>query len=144
MNPWEGALQTRYCNEHADLDGEGYGVIYETGPSNPAAALAFLNWRGGRQHLDMMRQPAARRSDRRHHPRPRLRAGSRSARTVSRSCTTSSPPRDAAHLHRGIVGAAQIAEAAGAHTIFSGHQSGAGFEPGRRGTIDSFAAEALA
>ncbi|WP_224766071.1 GMC family oxidoreductase [Nocardioides campestrisoli] len=143
INPWEGALQTRYCDEHVDLDGDGYGVIYETGPSNPAAALAFLNWRGGRQHLDMMRQlPHAgvigvitRDRDSGH-----VEVGKDGEPVVRYRLSA----RDRDHLHHGVVGAARLAEAAGAHTIFSGHQSGAGFEPGRRGSLETFAAEALA
>lgn len=141
MNPWEGTLQARYCNEHSDLDGDGYGVIYETGPSNPAAALAFLNWRGGRAHLDMMRNlPHAGVIGviTRDRDAGRVEVGKDGEPVVHYQLSK----RDTAHLHRGIVGAAQIAEAAGAHTIFSGHQSGAGFEPGRRGSIRSFAQDA--
>lgn len=143
INPWEGTLQARYCDEHADLDGQGYGVIYETGPTNPAAALAFLSWRGGREHLDMMRNlPHAgvvgvitRDRDAGH-----VEVGKDGEPVVHYTLSD----RDRDHLHHGVVGAARIAEAAGAHTIFSGHQSGAGFEPGRRGSLESFAAEALA
>lgn len=143
ITPWEGALQTRYCDEHVDLDGEGYGVIYETGPSNPAAALAFLNWRGGRQHLDMMRQlPHAGVVGviTRDRDSGQVDVGKDGEPVVRYTLSA----RDRDRMHHGVVGAARIAEAAGAHTIFSGHQSGAGFEPGRRGSIDTFAAEALA
>ncbi|WP_206516089.1 GMC family oxidoreductase N-terminal domain-containing protein [Nocardioides pantholopis] len=143
VNPWEGTLQARYCDEHADLDGEGYGVIYETGPSNPASALAFLNWRGGRQHLDMMRQlPHAGVIGviTRDRDSGRVEVGKDGEPVVRYRLSA----RDREHLHHGVVGAARLAEAAGAHTVFSGHQSGAGFEPGRRGTLESFAAEALA
>lgn len=142
ITPWEGGLQTRYCDEHVDL-GDGYGVIYETGPSNPASALAFLNWTGGKAHLDMMRNlphagvigvitrdqdPGRVEVDANGHP-------------VVHYVLSE---RDRARMHHGVVGAARIAEAAGAHTIFSGHQSGASFRPGREGTLDSFAAAALA
>lgn len=141
VNPWEGALQTRYVDEHVDLDGHGHGVIYETGPSNPAAALAFLNWRGGRQHLEMMRQlPHAGVIGviTRDRDSGRVEVGKDGEPVVHYRLSD----RDRRHLHEGVVGAARIAEAAGAHTIFSGHQSGAGYEPGRRGSIDTFAAEA--
>ncbi|MET1038158.1 MAG: GMC family oxidoreductase N-terminal domain-containing protein [Aeromicrobium sp.] len=142
MNPWEGALQARYSNQHSDLDGDGYGVIYETGPTNPASALAFLGWNGGRRHLDMMRKlPHAGVIGviTRDRDSGRVDIGKDGEPIVKYTLSK----RDAAHLHHGIVGAARIAEAAGAHTIFSGHQSGAGFEPGKRGTIETFARDAL-
>lgn len=142
VNPWEGALQTRYVDEHVDLDGDGYGVIYETGPSNPASALAFLNWTGGRAHLDMMRNlPHAGVIGviTRDRDSGRVEVAKDGEPVVHYALSK----RDAAHLHQGIVGAARIAEAAGAHTIFSGHQSGVRFRPGVEGSIDTFAADAL-
>ena len=30
-------MQTRYSDEYVDLDGNGYGVIFETGPINPTS-----------------------------------------------------------------------------------------------------------
>ena len=30
-------MQARYSDEHADLDGNGYGVKYETGAAEPAS-----------------------------------------------------------------------------------------------------------
>jgi hypothetical protein len=36
VNPWEGAMQARYVDEWTDLDGEGYGVLFETVPMTPA------------------------------------------------------------------------------------------------------------
>jgi glycine/D-amino acid oxidase-like deaminating enzyme len=54
VRPWEGGIQTRYSTEHADLDGDGYGVIYETAATNPALAVAFMSWRGAQDHLDRM------------------------------------------------------------------------------------------
>ena len=143
VTPWEGTLQARYCDEHVDLDGDGYGVIYETGPSNPASALAFLNWTGGRAHLDMMRQlPHAGVIGviTRDRDSGRVEVG-RDGEPVPRYRLSS---RDRDRMHHGVVSAARIAEAAGAHTIFSGHHSGVRYEPGRTGSIDTFTADALA
>ena len=47
-------------------------------------------------------------------------------------------------FHRGIVGAAEISEAAGATEVFSPHSRPVSFEPGRRGSVKQFSAEALA
>ena len=33
VSPWVGSMQSRYVDEHTDLDGDGYGVLYETGPA---------------------------------------------------------------------------------------------------------------
>ncbi|WP_280500978.1 GMC family oxidoreductase N-terminal domain-containing protein, partial [Nocardia farcinica] len=52
LRPWEGGLQTRISRQHADLDGDGYGVIYETGPVHPGMLVGFMNWRGGAAHPD--------------------------------------------------------------------------------------------
>ncbi len=143
VTPWEGTLQARYCDEHVNLDGDGYGVIYETGPSNPASALAFLNWTGGRAHLDMMRQlPHAGVIGviTRDRDSGRVEVG-RDGEPVPRYRLSS---RDRDRMHHGVVSAARIAEAAGARTIFSGHHSGVRYEPGRTGSIDTFTADALA
>ncbi|WP_371859350.1 GMC family oxidoreductase N-terminal domain-containing protein [Nocardia speluncae] len=42
VRPWEGGLQTRICRQHADLDGNGYGVIYETGEFTAAEILVVV------------------------------------------------------------------------------------------------------
>jgi len=46
VEPWGGAMQTRYCARFADMDGEGYGARFETGPIHfalPAAAFGWAN-----------------------------------------------------------------------------------------------------
>ncbi|MBL7500633.1 GMC family oxidoreductase N-terminal domain-containing protein [Frankia sp. CNm7] len=139
VRPWEGGLQTRYSREHSDLDGAGYGVIYETGPGNPAALQGFLNWRGGAAHLATMkdlvhtggvgiitrdRDSGEVRVGRDGEPVPRYRLSD----------------HDAAHLRAGVEGATRIIEAAGARRIYSAHQAGPSYEPGRRGSYEEFVA----
>ncbi|MBF6238158.1 GMC family oxidoreductase N-terminal domain-containing protein [Nocardia otitidiscaviarum] len=139
IRPWEGALQGRISRRHADLDGRGYGVIYETGPIHPGLATGFMSWRGAACFRDTMLDFA--------------RSNSVGVITRDRDPGTvtvdgSGEPivkyrlsdYDAAHLHTGIVGAASILEAAGARRIFSGHQAGIDYEPGVRGSHDDFAA----
>jgi choline dehydrogenase-like flavoprotein len=139
IRPWEGGMQTRYSREHSDLDGHGHGVIYETGPGNPAALQGFMNWRGGAAHLAALKDLARTAGigiitrDRDHGvvdvgrdgaPVPRYRLSD----------------YDAAHLRAGIEGATRILEAAGARRIFSAHQAGPSYEPGRRGSREEFIA----
>ncbi|MCM6775884.1 FAD-dependent oxidoreductase [Nocardia sp. CDC159] len=139
IRPWEGALQGRICRQHANLDGDGHGVIYETGPIHPGMAVGFLSWRGADQHratmLDLARTDA-------------IGVITRDRDSGSVTTDRSGEPivkyrlstRDAAHLHTGIEGAARILEAAGARRIFSGHQAGIDYEPGKRGSHADFAA----
>ncbi|MGV9677616.1 FAD-dependent oxidoreductase [Nocardia sp. NPDC003482] len=139
IRPWEGALQGRICRRHADLDGNGYGVIYETGPLHPGAAIGFMSWRGAESHREVMsnfgrtnaigiitrdRDPGQVTIDKTGEPVVKYRLSD----------------YDAAHLHTGIQGAASILEAAGATRIFSGHQAGISYEPGRTGSHAEFSA----
>ncbi|OAA22305.1 choline dehydrogenase-like flavoprotein [Frankia sp. EI5c] len=139
IRPWEGGLQTRYSDEHSDLDGAGHGVIYETGPANPAALQGFMNWRGAAAHLATMKELAHTagvgvitrdrdfgevRVGRDGQPVPHYR--------LSR--------HDAGHLGAGVEGAARIIEAAGARRIYSSHQAGPSYEPGKRGSHEEFTA----
>jgi len=143
LRPWEGTLQSRISREHADLDGDGYGVIYETGPVHPGMLVGFMNWRGGEHHLGAMLDLAHTTSigvitrdrdsgrvdvDKAGHPIVRY--------TIS--------DRDRDHLHTGIIGAASLLEAAGAKKIYSGHQSGASYRPGEQGSHAEFAAACAA
>lgn len=47
VEPWTGILQTRYSDEFADLDGEGYGFKFETAPVHPLFPAAFIGWEDG-------------------------------------------------------------------------------------------------
>jgi len=44
--PWEGSMQALYSDEHSDLDGEGYGLKYETAPVHPSLMAACYVRRG--------------------------------------------------------------------------------------------------
>jgi len=134
---WEGSMQSRYSREHANLDGEGYGVIYETGPMNPTLVLPFTPWRSGQGHLERMQelpqmsvvgvilrdkdggQVKVRRDG---HP------------TVHYKLS----PRDIAHVQTGIDGAAQILEQAGARRITSSHTKLIEYTPGASGSRQQF------
>lgn len=121
IRPWEGGLQTRYSTEHADLDGHGYGVIYETGPMHPGAAVAFQPWHSAAHLADDMR--ALRRTG---VVGVILRDTGAGRITVGRDGEPVAHYRisdyDARHLHRGVVGAAEILAAAGATALRTSHQ----------------------
>lgn len=41
VDPWSGMMQASYCDEFVDLDGDGYGVKFETAPVHPLLPPAF-------------------------------------------------------------------------------------------------------
>jgi len=51
VEPWSGALQTRYSDQFADLDG-GYGAKFETAPAHFALVGSAFGWDGGRRYRD--------------------------------------------------------------------------------------------
>ncbi|MFQ6329921.1 GMC family oxidoreductase N-terminal domain-containing protein [Nocardia sp. CWNU-33] len=140
IRPWEGGMQTRYSTQHADLDGAGYGVIYETGPMTPAMSVGFMNWSGGAQHRDAMLNLA-------HTVAVGVITRDRDHGKVSTDRDGEAVVRyrlseyDKKHMHAGIEGAARLLEAAGARRISSGHQAGPAYEPGVHGSYDEFVAQ---
>ncbi|MFX0592253.1 GMC family oxidoreductase N-terminal domain-containing protein [Melissospora conviva] len=136
VRPWEGGMQTRYSTEHADLDGRGYGVIYETAATNPATAVSFMSWRGAQSHLDQMRSLPHLSGIgiiTRDRDSGEVRVGDDGEPTVHYRISV----YDAAHLRAGIAGGARILEAAGALRLFSGHQRGRIWERGES-SVDDF------
>jgi long-chain-alcohol oxidase len=139
IRPWEGALQTRYSEEHARLDG-GYGVRYETAPIHPGFFGAGLQWDGARESLELARR----------YPHmapifPLVRDRDGGEVVVGRDGQPSAryrPSRyDLRHLRAGFLGAARILEAAGAKRIVSAHAKPVVWERGSGG-IGRFLAEA--
>ncbi|WP_227980156.1 GMC family oxidoreductase N-terminal domain-containing protein [Nocardia spumae] len=143
IRPWEGGMQARISRHHRDLDGDGYGVIYETGPIHPGMGVGFMNWRGAaayrRNLLDLGRSVALGviTRDRDHGS---VRVDRQGEPVVSYRLSD----RDRDHLHTGIAGAAQILEAAGARRIYSGQQAGPAYEPGGSGSHAEFVAACAA
>jgi choline dehydrogenase-like flavoprotein len=140
IEPWDGVMQARYSDEHADLDGEGYGVKYETGPLNPSLMLPFLPWRSGRRHFQMMselRFSAPVGIIVRDRDEGEVRVG-RDGRPIVRYRLSD---RDARHLRAGIEGGAQILEAAGAQHIWSAQTAMPEYRPGANGGRERFMAD---
>jgi choline dehydrogenase-like flavoprotein len=138
VDGWVGAMQSRYVDALTDLDGDGYGVLFETAPLTPAFGTGFVNWRGAddfRRRMNELRHTlgvavivrdrdpgGTVQVDRRGEPVVRYRLS----------------PRDTDHLVQGLVGGARIAEAAGARWVASTHHRTVSYEPGARGSVASF------
>jgi choline dehydrogenase-like flavoprotein len=140
IRPWEGALQARYSEEHARLDG-GYGVRYETAPIHPGFLGAGLQWDGARESLDFARR----------YPHmapifPLVRDRDGGEVVVGRDGQPSARYRisryDLRHLRAGFLGAARILEAAGARRIVSTHARPVEWQREAGGGIGRFLAEA--
>lgn len=138
---WVGSMQSRYVDALTDLDGKGYGVLYETAPLTPGFGTGFVNWRGAddfrarMKELQHMLGVALIVRDR--DPGGTVETG-KDGEPIARYRLS---PRDTEHLIQGLVGAARIAEGAGARWIASTHHRPVNYEPGVRGSIDTFEAD---
>ena len=138
--PWTGGMQTRYSTQFSDLDGDGYGVLLETGPMNPHLALGFVPWRSAAGHRELMEalsHTAGFGVLIRDHSEGEVRVG-RDGEPVVRYRLEQ---RDVAHLRKGIEGAARIHEAAGARRVYSSHTRWSGYEPGMNGDVERFTSD---
>ncbi len=143
IRPWEGGMQARISRQHRDLDGNGYGVIYETGPIHPGMGVGFMNWRGAaayRTNLLELNKSVALGVITRDRDHGSVGVDKNGEPVVSYRLSD----HDRGHLHTGILGAAQILEAAGARRVYSGQQAGPAYEPGRTGSHAEFAAACAA
>nr|WP_254657606.1 FAD-dependent oxidoreductase [Tsukamurella pulmonis] len=129
VSPWEGAPSTRLSDAHANLDGNGFGVRYESAPLTPALAASFVPWRNPVEHLNVMRQFP-------HLSIVRAVLRDRGAGEVVMDAAGEPSVRydlaeaDRAHLRTGVDTAVRILEAAGARRIFTGQQRGGDHVPG--------------
>lgn len=141
VEPWGGAMQTRYCAQFADMDGTGYGARFETGPIHFALPASAFGWANPRQlredvgrlaHMGhvgiLLRDRDAGRvtPNRWGHPRVRY--------DVSRY--------DAAHMRRALEASARIMAAAGAEELFTLQTPPARCRPGGAGWLERFMAQA--
>jgi choline dehydrogenase-like flavoprotein len=120
LDPWGGTLQAVYSDEHRDLDGNGYGLKYETAPNHPSLLLTFAPWRSARQHFDLMSALAHTTPIGvllRDHEAGEVKTGRDGQPVVSYRLS----PTDQAHLRTGIEGGARILQAAGARRVFTSH-----------------------
>jgi long-chain-alcohol oxidase len=131
LRPWEGTLGATFSDELLNL-GEGYGVKYEHAANPPSLLAVFAPWRGARESAELMQAL-------------RYTAGfgalqrARDAGEVVVGADGLPAPRwalsdfDREVMRKGLDGAAQILEAAGARRIYTSHAGWASYEPGRDG-----------
>lgn len=141
VDGWVGSMQSRYVDALTDLDGDGYGVLYETAPLTPGFGSGFVNWRGSadfrRRMVELKHTLGVAVIVRDRDPGGTVRVGRDGEPVVKYQLS----PRDTDHLIRGLVGGARIAEAAGADWIASTHHRTVSYEPGRVGSIEGFEAD---
>lgn len=119
VEPWTGALQTRYSDEFADLD-DGYGVKFETAPVHFALAASAFGW----ESASRLREDVGRLGHmglvgillRDRHP-GRVRVGRDGRPRVNYEVSG----YDADHMRTGLRSAARVLAAAGAEEISSLH-----------------------
>ena len=141
VDPWGGAMQTRYCAQFADMDGQGYGARFETGPIHFALPASAFGWASPRQLRDdvgrlahmghvgiLLRDRDAGRvvPNRWGHPRVHY--------DVSKY--------DAAHMRRALEAAARIMAAAGADELFTLQTPPTRIRPGSAAWLRDFMAAA--
>ena len=120
IRPWEGTLQAVYSDQYADIDGDGYGLKFETAPLQPLLHFSFNPWRSAAQSFDVMSalpNSAVIGVLLRDRDSGEVRIG-RDGRPIIRYRLSD---YDAHHLHVGVEGAAKVLQAAGAKRIHTSH-----------------------
>jgi choline dehydrogenase-like flavoprotein len=137
IRPWEGTMQAVYSDQLRFLNGS-YGVKLETTALQPAIHAAVLPWRGAQHYrslLEKLPQTVGIGALVRDRDGGRVTVD-REGQAVSHYSLSAF---DRKHLREGFLGAARILEAAGAELIFSPHTKWCAYEPGRRGSLGTFA-----
>ncbi len=139
IRPWEGTMQAIYSDELRKMTGN-YGVKFETTALQPVIAMAPLPWRNPAQFRSLMEKFVNTSAvgvllRDRHGGRVEIDSEGNPVSSYSLS------DFDRAHLRRGFLGAAKILEAAGAKLIYSPHAKLCSYEPGSRGSIETFEQE---
>jgi long-chain-alcohol oxidase len=140
VRPWEGTMQAVYSDQHRYLEG-GYGVKYETCALHPTLLVSFGPWRGARQHAQMMQSLShmtAVGALLRDRDGGEVKVGRDGQPVVKYRLSDF----DVQHARKGVDGAAQILEAAGAQRIISSHSRWVSYDPGRSGSRQQFNADA--
>ncbi|NND02780.1 MAG: GMC family oxidoreductase [Acidimicrobiia bacterium] len=116
FEPWSGIMQALYSDQFADLDGNGYGVKFETAPIHPVFLGVLNPWRSGAQFKKLI--------TRYQHTNligVLLRDTSQGRVTVDRKGRPVWKYRlnkhDVAHLREGAMRAAEVLAASGANEV---------------------------
>ena len=137
VRSWQGVLQSRVCQQFADLDGNGYGVRLEVAPAHPGLWSMALPWQSPRGHRRLVQQlPYLGNiivlTRDRHTGRIRV---DRSGEPV---IDYSLHPYDAQHMVRGTIEALRIQRAAGATVVFSPHHRNQAFSSADDAEFEQF------
>jgi choline dehydrogenase-like flavoprotein len=141
LDPWTGAMQALYSDQHRDLDGHGYGVKYETAPTHPSLLVSFAPWKSGAHHAELMQglsHTGVVGVLLRDRDGGEVRVGRDGEPVVKYRLSA----HDEGHVRRGVEGAAEILEAAGARRIYSSQSRFISYEPGRDGGREEFMRQA--
>jgi long-chain-alcohol oxidase len=131
VRPWEGTLGATFSDELLDL-GEGYGIKYEQAATPPSLLAVFAPWRGARESAELMqglRYTAGYGALQRARHGGEVVVGD-DGLPIAR-WALSEFDRDV--MRKGLDGAAQILEAAGARRVYSSHAGWVSYEPGASG-----------
>jgi len=138
VEPWSGALQTRYSDQFADQD-SGYGVKFETAPMHFALPASGFGWESARRHREDIASLA-------HLSMVGVLLRDRDAgrvvtpRTGNRRVHYELSRYDRAHVRQGLRGAAQLLAASGATEIMSLHTPPVRVRPAEAGWLERFTA----
>ena len=136
IRPWEGTMQAIYSDEHRYLTGN-YGVKYETTALQPVIAMAVMPWREPqdfRARMAQLKNTSAIGVLLRDRGAGRV-VIDREGHPVS---SYELSDFDRRHMQRGFRGAAEILQSAGAKRIYSPHAKLCSYEPGKKGSIETF------
>jgi len=137
IRPWEGTMQAVYSDQFRFLSGN-YGLKLETTSLQPAIEAAVLPWRDAQHYRTLLKKlPHTVGIGTLMRDRDGGRVSiDREGQPVSHYSLS---PFDRKLLRHGFIGAARVLEAAGAELIFSPHAKWCAYEPGRRGSLGTFA-----
>jgi choline dehydrogenase-like flavoprotein len=139
IRPWEGTMQAIYSDEFRQMTGN-FGLKFETTALQPVIAMAPLPWRSPEQFRSLMEQFVNTSAigvllRDRHGGSVKIDSEGNPVSSYSLS------EFDQAHLRKGFFNAARILEAAGAKLIYSPHAKFCSYEPGKLGSLETFAAD---
>lgn len=136
IRPWEGTMQAIYSDQHRYLTGN-FGVKYETTALQPVIAMAVMPWRAPgdfRERMAQLKNTSAIGVLLRDRGEGRVKVD-REGHPVS---SYKISDFDRRHMRIGFRGAAEILESAGARRIYSPHAKLCSYEPGKKGSIETF------
>jgi choline dehydrogenase-like flavoprotein len=141
VEPWTGAIQTRYSDQLADQDGKGYGAKFETAPMHFALPASAFGWEGPEQ----MRETIGRLAHLslvgillRDRDGGRVVTGRDGRARVEYELSN----YDAGHLRAAVRAGAQVLAAAGATEVMTIQTPPVRARPGDPGWLDRFGAAA--